>query len=167
MRPSTPIPIQRLKELKEFRKNKWPGYEFQRFLCVWLRSEQGLSTGQIAEILGWHVNTVRHTQKQFIDVGVTAFSEIPRGGRRRQLMTLEEEASFLSEFASKAESGGILVINEIKEALEKKLGRQVHKTTVYRILQRHGWRKVVPRPKHPKRNPKSAEDFKKGASVNG
>jgi len=164
MRPSTPIPSHRVAELEEFRKKKWPGQEFQRFLCVWLRVENKLSTAEIARTLDISVNTVRYTQKDFIDNGVSALTELKRGGRKRYLMTLEEESSFLKRFEEKAGQGALLVIHEIKAALEKHLGRSLHKTTVYRILYRHGWRKLAPRPSHPKRNQQEAEAFKKGAS---
>jgi len=164
MRPSLPIPENRLAELKDFRKSKWPGFEFQRFLCVWLRVEQGLPNNEIARVLGWNVNTIRITQRDFITRGSKALVEEKRGGRRRQLMTVEEETLFLRAFADSSGDGSLLVINEIKAAWEEKLGRTVHKTTVYRLLQRHGWRKVVPRPKHPKQNKEAVEAFKKGAS---
>ena len=141
MRPSTPIPEYRLAELQNFRKNKWPGFEFQRFLCVWLRVEQGLSTKEIARVLGWNANTIRITQRDFIAHGPKAFVENKRGGRRRQLMTIEEEKLFLASFADIADNASMLVANAIKAALEKLLGRTVHKTTVYRLLRRHGWRK--------------------------
>jgi len=167
MRPSTPIPEHRLVELHDFRKSKWPGFEFQRFLCVWLRVAQGLSTKEIAHILGWNVNTIRITQRDFIARGNAAFVEVKRGGRRRQLMTIEEEMHFLAAFKDLASSASLLVVNEIKVALEKRLGHAVHKTTVYRLLQRHGWRKIVPRPQHPKHNKEAVEAFKKGASHTG
>lgn len=167
MRPPTPIPQNRITELNEFRKKKWPGFEFLRFLCVWLRVEKGMTTAEIAQLLGWNVNTVRVTQKDFIDRGTVALVETQKGGRRRQLMTYEEEADFLSAFTEAAQRGAILVVNEIKAALEKKIGRQVHKTTVYRILHRHNWRKICPRPSHPKRNKEAVEAFKKRASLNG
>jgi transposase len=165
MRPATPIPAARLLELKEFRKNKWPGFEFQRFLCVWLRAEQNLSTKEIANILNWNINTVRFTQKDFIDRGSQALVEEKRGGRRRQLMTIEEEKIFLSSFEKKACEGSMLVVAEIHEALEKHLGRKVHKSTIYRLLQRHKWRKIEPRPKHPKQDIQKVDSFKKKASL--
>ena len=167
MRPSTPIPPQRLAELEEFRKKKWPGNEFQRFLCIWLRVTHGLSTAEIARTLALSVNTVRFTQKDFIENGVSALTELERGGRKRCLMPLKEEAAFLRQFEEKAGQGELLVVNEIKLALEKHLGRTIHKATVYRILYRHGWRKLAPRPSHPKRNQQEAEAFKKGASRKG
>ncbi|MDR2112784.1 MAG: winged helix-turn-helix domain-containing protein [Candidatus Accumulibacter sp.] len=42
----------------------------------------------------------------------------------------------------------------------------MHKTTVYRMLHRHGWRKH-PRRRHRKPVPEVLEDFKKGASQDG
>jgi transposase len=167
MRPSTPIPEERIKELEEFRKGKWHGFEFMRFLCVWLRTAQNMTTEMIAKTIGWHVNTVRFTQKDFIDRGIPALAESKRGGRYHALMSKEEESAFLSQFEEAGSKGSILTANDIKEALEKRLGREVHIATVYRILRRHGWRKVVPRPQHPKRDKEAAEAFKKGASRNG
>jgi len=167
MRPSIPIPEYRLVELQNFRKNKWPGFEFQRFLCVWLRVEQGLSTKEIARVLGWNVNTIRITQRDFIAHGSKALVEAQRGGRRRQLMSIEEEKQFLTAFEDLAGSASMLVANEIHAALEKRLGHKVHKTTVYRLLGRHGWRKVVPRAKHPKQNEEAVDAFKKRASPTG
>ena len=167
MRTSTPIPPARLDELKAFRKKKWPGHEFQRFLCIWLRVEQNLSTAEIARVLGINVNTVRYTQKDFIDRGVPALIELKRGGRKHCLISLEDESEFLQQFEEKASRGEFLVVNEIKIALEQHLGRSIHKTTVYRMLYRHGWRKLAPRPSHPKRNQQEAEAFKKGALQKG
>jgi len=167
MRPAIPIPEDRRVELQNFRKSKWPGFEFQRFLCVWLRIEQGLSAREIARVLNWNVNTVSITQRDFISRGTKAFVDEKRGGRRRQLMSIEEEERFLASFHFIAGSASILVANEIKEALETKLGHTVHKTTVYRLLRRHGWRKVTPRPKHPRQNDEAADAFKKGGSPNG
>ena len=113
------------------------------------------------------INTVRRTQRDFIANGTMAFGEEKRGGRRHQLMTFEEETRFLAPFAERAGDASMLVANEIKEEFEKQLGRTVHKTTVYRILRRHGWRKITPRTKHPKQNKEVVEAFKKGASLTG
>jgi transposase len=79
-------------------------------------------------------------------------------------LTIEEETAFLNNFADKASEGSILIVREIQKALEDHLGRKVAESTVYRILKRRGWRKVVPRPFHPKRDPEAAEAFKKGGT---
>ncbi|MFN7754755.1 MAG: winged helix-turn-helix domain-containing protein [Holosporales bacterium] len=40
------------------------------------------------------------------------------------------------------------------------LGKNISLSNVYRIAKRHGWRKIAPRPQHPKRNPVAAGLFK-------
>jgi len=37
----------------------------------------------------------------------------------------------------------------------------VHLTSIYRLLDRHGWRKLVPRPRHPKATPEEQAACKK------
>ena len=167
MRIPEPISAERFAELNDFRKEKWPGFEFQRFLCIWLRVECGLSTGSIAQILGWHVNTIRFTQKDFIKRGVSALKEGSKGGRYRFLMTKEEEKEFLLQFKEAGEKVNILTVSDIKNAIEERLGKKIHLSTVYRILKRNGWRKITPRPSHPKKDAEKSEAFKKGAFLNG
>jgi transposase len=164
MRPPTLIPESRVLELEGFRKQKWSGFEHQRFLCVWLRLFNNLSTSKIAKIVGWNVNTVRLTQKGFIDRGVVALTEGKKGGRYNALMTPEEEKLFMSSFVEQANNGALVTANEIKRAMEKQLGQSVHKTTVYRMLKRNGWRKIMPRPSHPKKDKNAGLAFKKRAS---
>ena len=78
-------------------------------------------------------------------------------------MTPEEEAAFLAPFFEQAKHGGILVAAPVKAAYEKALGRKVPDSTVYRLLARHGWRKIAPRPRHPKGDPQAQEAWKKNS----
>jgi transposase/transposase-like protein len=162
MRPPTPVSESRIAELREFRKAGWSGMELRRFLCVWLRVERGTATKEIATAAGRHVNTVGRVQKDFADNGVPALAKGRGGGRMHQDMAPGEEAEFLAGFPKAAAGAPPLVVRETKAALEARLGREVHETTVYRMLKRHGWRKVAPRPRHPKQDPKTAGAFKKG-----
>ena len=45
-------------------------------------------------------------------------------------------------------------------ALADQTGRRVDQTTMYRMLERHGWRKVMPRPTHPDGDPERRAAFK-------
>lgn len=164
MRKPGLIPSKRLRELEAFRREKWPGDVFRRYLCVWLRAENQMNAVDVGKVVGWHPTTVRITQADFIRQGVAALVEKPRGGRHRALMTPEEEAAFLDQFSEQAGAGAVLVAGRLHQALEDFLGRPVSTATVYRILARNGWRKIVPRPAHPKKDPEAAEAFKKGAT---
>jgi transposase len=79
-------------------------------------------------------------------------------------MTPGEEEAFMGGFGEAAGGASMVTATAVREALEKKLGRKVHPSTAYRLLHRHGWRKVAPRPRHPRQDPKAAEAFKKGGT---
>ena len=61
----------------------------------------------------------------------------------------------------RAKKGLITTIAKIKRAYEAKIAKNVHKSTIYRLLERHGWRKVMPRSHHPQAKFKEQEEFKK------
>jgi transposase len=135
--------------------------EFQRVQCLWLRASLGLSATQVATAIGWHVGSVRKLQARYLREGEAVLKGTGRGGRYYQNLTLEEERQLLQEFLAQSERGGILEVSRIKAAYEQILGRKVPKSTVYRMLARHGWRKVVPRPRHPKADAATQAEFKK------
>jgi transposase len=56
-------------------------------------------------------------------------------------LTLTE---FLAPFLEKALCGGLLVVNEIHQAMQEHLGRNVALASAYNLLHRHGWRKLAP-----------------------
>jgi transposase len=117
------------------------------------------TTGQI---IGRSRTTVVRLRKRFRGLCQAQESHARNwGGRRYGYMTVEEEGQFLSEFLEKAKQGGILVVSVIKRALEARVGHKVAKTTVYRMLDRHDWRTIIPRPRHPKSNAEAQEGFKK------
>lgn len=84
-----------------------------------------------------------------------------KGQRQKANLTLEEEKEFLTPFFDKAVKGQIATAAEIHEALNQRIGETVHESTMYRLLNRHEWRKIVPRPAHPKTNKEEQEEFKK------
>jgi transposase len=59
--------------------------------------------------------------------------------------------------------GQILTAPQLRAGLEKLTGRQVSLAYVYRLLHRHGWRKLGPRPRHPQAQPTVQEEFKKNS----
>jgi transposase len=135
--------------------------EFQRIQCVLIRATLGSSAAEIASILGWSIPTVHIIHSRWAKEGDALFNLTPKGGRRNQYLTVEEETEFLRPFLTKAESGGILNAMEVKVAFEALVGRPVAKSTIYRMLERQEWRKVAPRPRHPKADPAAQAAFKK------
>lgn len=135
--------------------------DFQRVQCIWLRAALNLSSTDTAVAIGWGQSTVKIIQSRYLREGEKVLLGKGRGGRRYSNLTEQEEEELLSSFLENARAGGVLVVGEIKAAYEKKAGKPVPKSTVYRMLKRHGWRKIVPRPRHPKTDSAVQEEFKK------
>src|SRR5262249_30577044 len=74
-----------------------------------------------------------------------------------------EEKALLARFAKAAGAGEMLNIHDLKAAYEKAIGHVTSDSTVYNLLHRHGWRKLMPRPFHPKRDLAAPNAFKKTA----
>ncbi len=136
--------------------------ELRKAMSVVLSGGLGLTLPQVGELMGRSRATVARFRAQFKNwFSSRRVEEREWGGRRRAYLTLEEEKAFLARFFEAAARGGILVVSEVWSALEEKLGHKVAETTVYRMLARHGRRKVVPRPRHPKAKESAQKEFKK------
>ena len=59
----------------------------------------------------------------------------------------------LVPWQQRARRGSRITARGIKVDYEERLGRVVPDSTVCRLLARHQWRRVTPRPKHPKDHP--------------
>ena len=64
---------------------------------------------------------------------------------------LRQEAAILAPFKERAEKGELVEISEIAKAYQREVEHPVSKGQIYCVLHRHGWRKVMPRSKHPKK----------------
>ena len=135
--------------------------EMKKALSVLLMAEAHLDAEKAAEILGIsHRSIFRNRKKCRVQ---EAPSRSSWGGRRRAFMTIEEEEGFLAPWLQRAQEGIVLTVSPIHAALVEKLGRPVPLSTTYRLLARHGWRKVMPDTKHPKSNKEDQDDFKKNS----
>ena len=134
--------------------------QFQRWQAIFLTSK-GLSSKVVAEYVGTTKGTVHQWVYQYNHNGSDGIFLQGRGGRRFGLLTLDEERDLLEQVRSKAEQGRILTAYAVKVHIEEKTGKAVSKDYLYDILHRHGWRKVMPRPKHPKADKEKQEEFKK------
>ena len=161
MRPQRPISEKAKESLEELLKGTRTKSDFRRVQCIWLRAAFAMSSDEVALAVGFSPATVKKLWSQYFSGGEEVLIGQGRGGRRRANLSLEEEQKLLVYFFDKAESGEVLVVNEVKAAYEKAVGRTVPKSTVYRMLARHGWRKIAPRPRHPKADPQKMDAFKK------
>ena len=86
----------------------------------------------------------------------------PKYGGNRRYLSKEDEKAFIKEFDQRAEKGEMLEISEIAKAFNEKVGKETDLSTIYYLLKRNGWRKVMPRSKHPnKASDEAIEAYKK------
>jgi len=117
----------------------------------------------IAAAMGVSLSTVNRAHMAYDHGGIKALKPKPNGGRNHENMTLAEEKALLARFAKEAGAGEMLNIHDLKAAYEKAIGHPTSDSTVYNLLHRHGWRKLMPRPHHPKRDLAAQNAFKKTA----
>jgi transposase len=134
----------------------------RRALSILLPAELGICQTQAADLLGVGVATVKRYQA-FIhcqacgEVGATG----SRGGRHNETIPLELEREFLADWTQQAQRGEVVLVKQLRQDLQRRVGQRIPLYTVYRILARHGWRKVAPDTKHPKGDPAAQAAFKK------
>ena len=146
---------------RQLREQATTAKDLRKALSVLLVAEAGLTTDKASAVLGISQRTafrnrgsIRHQDER----GKNSW-----GGRRHYRMTLEQEREFLADWEAKAIEGGVLSVPPIHAALVERLGRSIPMSTTYRLLARHGWRKVQPDTKHPKSKPEIQEEFKKNS----
>ena len=122
---------------------------YKRLLAVALRGE-GKSNGEIAEITGFNGKYVSQLVSLYCRLGLSNLASDGRKGGNHRNMSDDEEREFLESFRKKAEKGQIITVKEMTAAYYKKLGKSCNKE-IYYLLHKHGWRKIMPRGKHPKR----------------
>ena len=123
---------------------------YRRLEAVALRGE-GKSNEEIGPMMGFHPDWVSKLVSRYRNKGIPALLEDGRRGGNNQNLTNEQEAKLLKEFEGTASAGQIITPVEIKKRYDEILGRETKPTFIYSVLKRHGWRKVMPRSKHPKK----------------
>ena len=141
-------------------------FEYKRLQCLMLRAEKDMKLQEISEIVGYNYKSVGNIISKYFQEGLPGMlGENRKGGNKRNLSVNEEDA-FIQPFMKKAEQGKLLIVAKIHSAYEELVGHSVPPSTVYRMLARHNWRKIMPRSKHPKANPADQEAYKKNHGQN-
>ena len=148
-------------EVKQKIKTTVGFWRVQKWLIIYNALNFPRNSEEIAEHLAVSTSLVNKTISEYNRYGVSAIETKGKGGRRNSYLTLEQEQKFMEGFMTQAQKGLIATAGQIKERYEKLIGKNVNKTTIYRLLERNGWRKIVPLPHHPQKDRQAQEDFKK------
>ena len=150
-----------LEEIDEKIKSTVGFWRVKRWMVIRHALANPSTAKEIALNTGMAEQSVHNLIAAYNREGEKAVETKGKGQRQKANLTLEEEGEFLKPFFEKAEKGQITTAEDIHKSLEQHLEHSVHESTVYRLLNRHGWRKIVPRPAHPKTDKEKQEEFKK------
>jgi transposase len=138
--------------------------QFRQAQAVLLPLAYGMSLADTADAIGVSPGWACQLRRRFIQTPSIGAAPSPgAGGRKRQNMSLQQEREFLAPFLDSAAEGGVLVVGQIKAALDKRLGREVALASAYNLLHRHNWRKLVPDKRHPQSDPVAQQEWKKNS----
>ena len=121
-----------------------------RKLKVLMFRYSGMGNKAIAEQLGISETRVAHLVGEYLKNGLEEYAKKKYGGNHRN-MSEDDENKILESFKKKADAGQVITAKEIKKAFDEKLGRDTGRGYIYMLLERHGWRKIMPRSRHPKK----------------
>jgi transposase len=120
---------------------------YNRLLVLHMRT-LGKQNKEISEIVGFSLQYITELVSKYINEGMGAILLDKRTGNNRN-MSVSEEIDFLEQFTELADAGQLITIKLIMEKYVEITGKPCSDTTIYRLLKRHGWRKITPRPAHP------------------
>lgn len=129
-------------------------------LCILITRFSGISTAETAIRMNCSESKVKRLVAQYRENGLEEFMRNKYKGNHRSLSE-EEEKEILSRFERLAEAGQVITGQDIKKAFDERIGKDTGRGYIYMLLKRHGWRKVMPRAKHPKKADKEAIEASK------
>ena len=122
----------------------------KRVLALKLKAIDGMRSDEAAKIVGVCHSSVNNIIRRYKTEGIEAIvGKRHHGGN--QYMTPEQEEAFLAPFVEQAMAGKIVEITDIYNAYQEAIGHPATRNAIYYILKKHGWRKIMPRGRHPKK----------------
>ena len=137
------------KAIENTRRKTRDKQQDKRLEVLELRSK-GMTLKEIAEKTGFHRSHVSNLIKKYFEEGISSIAEKHYSGNRRNL-SYEAEEELLAPFREKAIKGEMVEISAIEKAYREAVGHSIGGSQIYYVLHRHGWRKVMPRSRHPKK----------------
>ena len=140
---------QEIKDLEAARKEN-QNKNVDRRLRVLILHAKGKGRAEIAKQTEYSVTYISKIVAKYVDLGIEAVVGNHYRGNHRN-MDIESETALIDSFKKRAEAGQIIEVSEIKAAYETAVGRslETNRGQIYNVLERQGWRKVMPRSKHP------------------
>lgn len=142
-------------------KKGHPAHVYKRLMVLKFKAEDGMRSDEAGKLLDMYASSVNRIVNRYKAEGIEAIVG-KRHNHGNRYMTLEEEKAFLARFREEGEAGKVIEVTDIHLAFQEAVGHPVTRDAIYYILKKHGWRKVMPRGRHPKKaDAEAIEAYKK------
>lgn len=157
-------PVETLK-----RYSRWKRYATikERVEAVVFASE-GESIAKVAKHIDRGVTFVKKWVKRYREQGFQGLWDKKGRGREKKLTKEKEQAleQWLTEVKEhQKHSPATLRVSDLRSVVAQRLGVSYSLAGMWYVLNRLGFRSLVPRPKHPKQNKEALENWKKEAPL--
>jgi transposase len=160
------ISAENSQELRKAMKEKNNLRFYAKLQTVALRGE-GKNNEEISTITGYHTAYVSRLVSIYCNEGLIGLCKDGRKGGNNRNMTEAQEKAFLSKFEETAKKGTLTSVEEIAVAYDEATGKKHEsKSTVYRLLHKHGWRMITPQRTHPGKASDEAIEASKKLTLN-
>ncbi len=156
---------EQIDELQTARKKNKNKHVDKRLEALLLRANR-ISRKAVSEKTGFCKQYITDLTAMYHNQGLSAIIENHYKGNHRN-MSFAQEEELLKEFEEVAAKGQLVIIDDIQHRYEEQLGRSVKSSHghIYQVLKRHGFRKVMPRSKHPKKASDEAIEASKKLTI--
>lgn len=121
----------------------------------------GVSIAETAKRMNCSKRTVSRLVSEYRKQGLEEFVRCKYVGGNHRSLSEAEEKEILARYEKMAEEGHIVTAQDIKKAFDERIGKDTGRGYIYMLLKRHGWRKVMPRAKHPRKADEEAIEASK------
>lgn len=117
-------------------------HEYIKYSAIMMPEELGVSIKKCADFFKYSPSSIYRIRAEFAQ-NEQSVKINKWGGRRKGLLTIDDELSLISSFKNEITQGKSLNFKEIKARIENKIGKTVHKTSIYRLLDRHKCKAII------------------------
>lgn len=151
---------EQISELTQTYKNITNDAKAARRVQIVLLRAQGNTVNFVIKATGTSTTTITRLTSNYLNKGIESLLTTKHKGNHRYL-TAEQLESFLKEQETKAENGQLVTIKQVFEDYQALIGHEININSFYKLLKRHNWRKIRPRPHHPKQADVSTQEASK------
>ena len=134
-------------------------------IIYFMQTNPGKQIKEIAQMLCVSRSKILRSVQLYNQFGENWRPCVQLGGRResRCHLSLEDEKLLMQSLENDALTGKFLTFKHIKHHVEDRVGKEVSDDYIWDLFSRHGWKKKVPRPYHPKADQQAQDEYKKNS----